>query len=805
MAASAQNPRSFRVGGRPGGMALPGAARVRASRSLWLALGLTVLATAVASVSAVAIVRERAALHRLSVMREGMDLLEVERAVSLAGYELITATTMHMYDGKRSDEVGRRKEIFRRSLVSASKSLAGHPASESWRPIWERMVTAVDGALDGFDRPRTYSELIAWGDEFLYDFKLVRAPEHMGEWSALIEVATWTEEAALVPRDYLDMALARVWAIDGRPPADSLLLGNFQFSLAAARQIVDSHGTRAVSFSPFEETLLVDRARDAGPEPTAMLRAMAQHPAIVQINSDYPFLLGLSGERSFDSIDQLYEQIIPFMRDISAAAEPVGAYALQRIEEARTDSEFRDQTARFGGGIAVFLTLILWIRLIVRRKHLETQLRDAAELDSLTGAANRYALLIHGAERLADPLRGAFSVIHLDLDDFKSINDRHGHAVGDAALRAFADACRSAVRDEIDIVARIGGDEFVILLSNLDDPEAETREVIGRVRARLDRPIELEGVRIVLPVSAGFAIATGPTSLQELLVESDLALMAAKERGKNGLEIFQQSLESSVVRELELAMDGGDLRCAFQPQFDMDSHEIIGLEALVRWQNPDRHHIEATKLIDAILWLGQSRRWLEIVMRDITLAWQQFGDSFEGRFWVNLTGRDLAEASGAELIEILSSSGVPLERVGTEITDPVLRADIPRTAAKLRELRAQRIAVALDDVGHDRVPLLHVTEFPIDVVKLDQCLVTGIEEQPELRHVVRSLASLCERLDLTVIAEGVETERQEAVLRRLGLRYVQGFRFSKAASLDGLTDLFRGHSGVSAMRATGVA
>ena len=677
MAASAQNPRSFRVGGRQGGMALPGSVRARASRSLWFALGLTVLATAVASVSAVAIARERATQHRLSVIREGMELLGIERAVSLVGYEFISTTTMHMYDGKRADEVDRRKGVFRESLVAAGSSLASGTPSESWRPIWERMVAAVDEALESFDEPRTHAELIAWGDEFLYDFKLVRAPEHMGSWTPLLEVATWTQEAALVPRDYLDMAMARVWATEGRAPADSLLLGAFQFSLAGLRQIVDSHGSSAASFSPFEDYLLVERALEAGPEPAAALRSVTLHPAVVQIESDFPYLLGLSEERSFDSLDGLYEQIIPFMRDLSATAEPVSAYAMAQLDEAWTESEVRDQTAGFGGGIAVFLTLVLWIRLIVRRKRVETQLRDAAEMDTLTGAANRYALLVHGAERLSDPLRGGFAVIHLDLDDFKSINDRYGHAVGDAALRAFADACRTAVRSEVDIVARIGGDEFVILLSNLEDPEAEAREVVARVRARLDKPIELEGVKVLLPVSAGFAIAVGPASLQELLVESDLALLAAKERGKNGLQLFRQSLQRTVVRELEVAMDSGDLHCVFQPQFDMDSHEVIGLEALVRWQHPDRHHIEAMKLIDAILWLGQSRRWLSIAMGDVESAWRQFGDSFDGRFWVNLAGRDLTEASAEELIEILSASDVPLDRIGVEITEPVLRADLP--------------------------------------------------------------------------------------------------------------------------------
>ena len=133
---------------------------------------------------------------------------------------------------------------------------------------------------------------------------------------------------------------------------------------------------------------------------------------------------------------------------------------------------------------------------------------------------------------------------------------------------------------------------------------------------------------------------------------------------------------------------------------------------------------------------------------------------------------------------------MPLNRIGVEITEPVLRTDLSEVVSKIVQLRAERIAIALDDVGHDRIPLLHLTELPVDVVKLDRCLITGIDKQPALRHVVHSLAGLCERLDLTVIAEGVETAREETVLRGLGVRYVQGFRFARPATIEALSEVF---------------
>jgi EAL domain-containing protein (putative c-di-GMP-specific phosphodiesterase class I) len=185
-------------------------------------------------------------------------------------------------------------------------------------------------------------------------------------------------------------------------------------------------------------------------------------------------------------------------------------------------------------------------------------------------------------------------------------------------------------------------------------------------------------------------------------------------------------------------------------------------------------------------------------MSDIEMAWRTCGDRVNGRIWLNLMGCDIEDANADELIEIFSSTDVPLGRIGLEITEAVGRSRIGEVVTLLQALREAGLAVALDDVGDDRVPLLHVTELPIDLVKLDRCVITGIDSQQPLRAVVQSLSDMCERLDLRILAEGVETVEEEAVLRRLGLRYVQGFLFSRPLSISALRayldDPFASHS-----------
>lgn len=732
--------------------------------------------------------QERSAQAPLESMREGLELLAIERDVSLPAHEVIAELTMAMYEGGHEAEIENAMTGLRAAMEDAAARLAAHPPSDSWRLTHAQMTASTAEALDAFDDPRTTGETLAWVDEYLYDFKRVIPTDNLGEWAALLEIATWAQETPLVMRDYLDGAMAREWALEGRAPTDSALVDEYRYVLAMWRRLKESHGEAAREYSLFEEYLEPERAAEADSVTGRLFARVAEHPAVSRIDRETPFLLGLTTGHEFESVEEIYRLRGEWVPELADRTEALRQHALTLLDGALERSRHRGLAALAGAVLAVLLAFLFALRLIRSRLRVDTEIRSALEKDVLTGLANRYALFSAARERLMDPSWGHFALIHLDLDDFKSINDEHGHHVGDGALVAFAQAMRAAVRSQTDLVCRIGGDEFVILLQRLNDPEAEVEAVVERLRERLEEPVTLDGVTIDLHFTAGVAVAREPTELDELLVEADLALLDAKQRGRDVARFFRRKLGRRMIHELSTALGSGELRCSFQPQFDMENGHVVGLEALARWRREDRLDVPAQSLVDALEWLGASRDWLRVAMRDIERAWLLSRDWFEGRMWVNLMRCDLEDVPADHLLEILSGTRVPLDRLGVEVTDGVARARFGHVTERLQALRDAGIRVALDDVGHDRVPLLHLTELPLDVVKLDRCLITGIDTRTPLRAVVESLADLCRRLDLDIVAEGVETVEQEAVLRTLGIRFVQGFLFARPMNVADLED-----------------
>lgn len=750
---------------------------------------IAVVAVCAAVYGAVISGRERAAQAPLESMREGLELLDIERDVSLAAHDAIAELTMTMYEGGHETGLETTMAELRVVMETAAERLADLPPGDSWRLTHAQMTAATAEALEAFDEPRTTSESLAWLDEYLYDFKRVVPTDNLGEWTALLEVATWVQETPLVVRDYLEGAMAREWALEGRTPADSALLDEYRYLLASWRRLRESHGEAADRFSLFEEYLEPERAAEADSVTERLFERLAEHPAVARIDRETPFLLGLTSRHEFESVDEIYRARREWVSGLAERSEALRRHAGERLDRALERSRRRGLAARVGAALAVLLAFAFALRLIRSRLRVDTEIRSALERDVLTGLVNRYALFSSAPPRLRDPKAGHFALIHLDLDDFKSINDEHGHHIGDEALTAFADAMRGAVRSAGDFVCRIGGDEFVILLFRLKDPEAEVEAVLDRLRARLEEPVTLRDVSFRLHFTAGVAVAREPTDLEDLLVEADLALLDAKERGRDVARFFRRKLGRRMIHELSTALGNGDLRCSFQPQFDVENGRVVGLEALARWRREDRVEVPTQSLIDALEWLGASRDWLRVAMRDIEMAWLISRDWFEGRIWLNLMGCDLDEVPAEHLLEILSGTRVPLDRLGVEITEAVARTRFDHVNQRLGELRDAGVEVALDDVGHDRVPLLHLTELPIDLVKLDRCLISGLDTQAPLRAVVQSLTDLCRRLELEILAEGVETVEQEAVLRKVGIRLVQGFLFAHPMTVSDLEGL----------------
>ncbi len=752
-------------------------------------MALIVLALLVSVYGAVVSGREAASQAPLRSMVEGLELLAVERDVSLAAHEFVTALAMEMYQGGHGAVVERARESFRQVAAEAAAHLAADPPSDGWRSTRDQMERALRSILPLLVPTADAGRMLAQVDEFLYDFKRVVPSDNVGDRAALLEVATWAPEVPLVVRDYLETAMAREWELSGRAPADPELVAEYQAILAYWRQIRQSHDDPA-EFSPFEEYILTERARAADSVAHRLVAEMAAHPAVRQIENDTPFMLGFTDEPSFGSVGEIYRLREAWVPSLARLGEALRRHAVATLSADLEASRRRGAVARFGAALAVTIGILFGLRLVRQRLRLDGELRRALERDVLTGLGNRYALFASGPATVANRDLASFALIHMDLDDFKSINDDHGHHIGDLALKHFAEALRSAVRSPADLVCRIGGDEFVILLHGLKDPVSEVSAVVHRLKGRLEETVVLDGVPLRLHFTAGVAVSPDPADLQDLLVEADLALLEAKERGRDVAQFFRRRMGRRMVEELSTALDSGELRCAFQPQIDLRTGRLVGLEALARWHREDRLSVPARSLVEALAWLGASTQWLESMMRDAAAAWPIVEPHLEGRIWLNLMRSDIEETSADDLLRILSASPVPLDRVGVELTDPVGRAQLADVADRLEAIRSAGVAVALDNVGDDRVPLLHLTELPIDCVKLDRCVVEKIDSRPPFRTIVRSLVELCDRLDRRVVAEGVETEAERAVLHRLGVRYAQGFLFARPLPVSALPGYF---------------
>lgn len=750
-----------------------------------MALGAAICGIAAALVSS----QQRTAVRQLTSMETGLELLALERDVGLTANRYVWTTTMHMQVGDRDHEVENTREAFRRRLESARSDLSNRESADGWQTVRHDMLKAVEDALASYEEDRSDGEWISWTDEFLNKFRLVVPTDNLGRWTSLLEAATWVQEVAFVPRDYFDLALARYSTEEELQPVDPELNALHEASLVATRHIVDSHGTRAAEFTPFEDYLPVEPAGRADRETATLVEGIARHPAVRRIEDDTPYLLGLSDNRSFSSVRQLHASIAPMVDDLEARVEEVRLHAAGRLEAAREAAGRRDLAARWAGGIGVALMLLFSAHLYRRRSRVEAHLRRVAERDPLTNVWSRYALFHWAPERLSDPSWAPFALIQIDLDDFKRINDECGHHVGDAALDAFSRACLATIRSS-DMVARIGGDEFVVLLYRAANPARRATEIVERLRQRVEEPFDLAGHLRKIHFSAGVATADGPIDLDTLLIEADLGLLEAKRRGRDELQLAGSSARRELAREVERAIERDELYCAFQPQIDLLTGRITGLEALLRWNDPDGREIPAGRIIEEIAWLGQERVWLERAIRDAQRVWERAGDRVDGRIWLNLTGRDV-ETEARELLKMFSGS-VPPEWLGVEVTDPILSSAVDAARGKLWELREAGIAVALDDVGVGRIPVLHLAQLPIDVMKLDRTLISGLDASPRVMAVVKSLARLGDELGLRVIAEGVETLHEEAAVRGLGLRYVQGFRYARPMRLDALDEFLDG-------------
>ena len=410
-----------------------------------------------------------------------------------------------------------------------------------------------------------------------------------------------------------------------------------------------------------------------------------------------------------------------------------------------------------------------------------------AHHDSLTGLPNRVAFTDALTQACGRAAAESMALFCLDLDGFKGVNDTMGHAVGDALLVAVADRLRHCIR-EGDVAARLGGDEFAIIMAAAAPDDAG--QMASRIVERVGQPYGLGGQSVEIGVSVGVAL-TAPDASEpsKLLQNADLALYRAKGEGRRTWRFFEAAMDEQAQSrqrlraELRRALDHGEFQLVFQPVIGMPSGRVVAAEALLRWLHPTRGTVppsefvqlaEETDLIGAIgAWMidqaiREAAHWPSSVTVAVNLSPLQF--------------------RGGKLVDIvtdaLQTHGFPPSRLELEITESLLLKPTDQTLDALRQLRGLGIRIALDDFGTGYSALSYLRRFPFDTLKIDRSFVSDLGHDKAAASIIEAIVKIARSVGMSVTAEGVETEAQEAVLRACGCERVQGFLFSRPQAAE---------------------
>jgi diguanylate cyclase (GGDEF)-like protein/PAS domain S-box-containing protein len=440
--------------------------------------------------------------------------------------------------------------------------------------------------------------------------------------------------------------------------------------------------------------------------------------------------------------------------------------------------------------------VVLTLRDIHDRKLLEARLAHQALHDPLTNLANRSLVTDRLQHALARRSRGRrhVAVLAVDIDDFKGVNDTLGHASGDRALTEAARRLVACVRPA-DTVGRLGGDDFVVVLEDVKDL-AEAISVAGRVNAAFGTPFDLLDKEIGLSASVGIALSgEGPEQADEILRNADVALYMAKSRGKGRHSVFERVMHTSLLERFELgldlrkALDRQELLLHFQPIVDLRAGQIVGAEALVRWNHPERgllppgDFIELAEKIGVIRSLGS---WvLERSCREAR-AWGR--DGSDPYVSVNVSATQLLEDSfSGEVRDALQAAGLPARRLVLEVTETTLLLDRGAVAPRLARLRELGVRIAIDDFGTGYSSLSQLRDLPFDILKIDRSFVEAMGR--EHSAFVGLIVQLCRQMNLDTVAEGVETWDQVRALLGHGCHKGQGYLFSRAMPVADISRL----------------
>lgn len=434
-------------------------------------------------------------------------------------------------------------------------------------------------------------------------------------------------------------------------------------------------------------------------------------------------------------------------------------------------------------------------------KRSDAKVRRLAFFDTLTGLPNRQSFLIQVAEEIrnAEQCEGRFSILYIDLDNFKRINDSLGHSVGDALLCGLSKRLEQCLRRDDYVarygrtnshlkVARLGGDEFTVLLRDLKDADDPTT-VAERIQESLQDPINHMGQQFVITPSIG--IATYPEDgrdIDSLVKNADTAMYHAKAAGRNRVSLFSGTMSVRSLERLDLeealrrAINNGDLELHFQPKLEIATEQVKSVEALLRWTHPDRGPVSPAKFVPIaeesglIVALGD---WVLQRACDQLREWHDgpFGDL---RIAINLSAKQFYQNDvDQQIMRALDARGVNKQRLELELTEGALMHDVDETISMLQRLNKAGFKIAVDDFGTGYSSLSYLKKFPIDALKIDRSFVQEIDCQGDDQSICRAIIALAHGLGMKVVAEGVETKEQLDYLRLLDCEEIQGYLFAK--------------------------
>ena len=444
--------------------------------------------------------------------------------------------------------------------------------------------------------------------------------------------------------------------------------------------------------------------------------------------------------------------------------------------------------------------LVLNTRDVSERKQLQERLTQQAFYDALTGLANRSLFQHELAACLANAEPGSVAVLFLDLDGFKAVNDSQGHDAGDSLLGIVAERLRRCVRP-LDVVARFGGDEFAVLVRDVD-AMSSAKEIADRIATSLATPIGLDGREIRIGVSVGIAgVAPQAESVDVLLRNADLAMYRAKADRHESVVVFEPAMHDALLArlavedDLRAALGGGQMVLHYQPTVELATGHAVGVEALMRWYRPGRGIVSPNEFIEIAEdngFIDAMGQWALFEACQQAAEWQQFarpGTVFS--VGVNISARQVTPALVDQVAAAVADAGIAPAALLLEMTESVLLGRTEEAIDVLRALKRLGVRLAIDDFGTGFSSLSYLSRFPVDVLKIDKDFIDAVDGAGERGELAQTIVRLGRSLRVATIAEGIERSQQVQALRDMGCEFGQGYLFSRPLPAMGVTELLQ--------------